>query len=182
MSDTRAIKALKKLPLVQKIDNSLWDTLIPHISFTKLAQGETLFEAGRQSKNLYVVVDGELGLYMPCGDIGGSYFLQIRNKGETAGDFAVLNGGNHLVSAVASKKCNIAQFPRFAFEKLTDIDSSILAHVYDVAAELSRRVTIAKAYLELFGDITHVTMDALLQKTTTQHLSLIHISEPTRPY
>ena len=77
MSDTRAIKALKKLPLVQKIDNSLWDTLIPHISFTKLAQGETLFEAGRQSKNLYVVVDGELGLYMPCGDIGGSYFLPV---------------------------------------------------------------------------------------------------------
>ena len=169
MSNGRAEKALKKLPLLQKIDDSLWDTLIPHISFIKLTQGETLFSAGRDSQNLYIVVDGELGLYMPCSDIGGSFFLQKRGKGETAGDFAVLNAGKHLVSAIASRKCSIAQFPRFAFEKLAGIDSSILAHVYDVAAELSRRVTLARAYLELFGDLTHATMDALLEKTATRH-------------
>ena len=169
LSDARAIKALKKLPLLQSIDDTLWETLIPHITFTTLGEGETLFEAGRESQNLYLVVDGELALYMPCSDSGETFFLQSRYKGNTAGDFAVLNGGEHLVTAVAVKKSRIAQFPRFAFEKLADIDSTILALVYDVAAELSRRVTLARAYLELFGDISHTAMDALLENSSIKH-------------
>lgn len=169
LTDTRAVKALKKLPLLLAIDDTLWSTLIPHITFSTLAEGATLFEAGRESQNLYLVVDGELALYMPCSKNGETFFLQSRLKGETAGDFAVLNGGEHLVTAVAVKKSRIAQFPRFAFEKLTEIDSDILAHIYDVAAELSRRVILAGAYLELFGDISHPTMNALLEQTAIRH-------------
>lgn len=169
LSDARAIKALKKLPLLQSIDKELWESLTPHITFISIAEGETLFAAGSSSQNLYMILDGELALYIPFNDTGETFFLQSRYKGNTAGDFAVLNGGVHLVTAVAVKKSRIALFPRFAFEKLTDIDSGILAHVYDVAAELSRRVTLAGAYLELFGDISHATMDALLEKTTIQH-------------
>ncbi|MFK8082437.1 MAG: cyclic nucleotide-binding domain-containing protein [Granulosicoccus sp.] len=169
MSDARAIKALKKLPLLKSIDSALWETLVPHISFTTLTDGETLFQAGSQSQNLYMVVDGELALHMPCRASGETFFLQSRYKGNTAGDFAVLNAGEHLVTAVAAKKSRIAQFPRLAFEKLVDIDSGILAHVYDVAAELSRRVTLAGAYLNLFGDLSHITMNALLAKTSVRH-------------
>ncbi|MFK7995495.1 MAG: cyclic nucleotide-binding domain-containing protein [Granulosicoccus sp.] len=169
MSDARAIKALKKLPILKSIDNALWEVLVPHVTFTPLVEGETLFVAGRESLNLYLVVDGELALHMPCNSSGETFFVQSRYKGDTAGDFAVLNGGEHLVTAVAVKKSRIAQFPRVAFEKLVDIDSSILAHVYDVAADLSRRVTLAGAYLNLFGDVSHPTMDALLDKTSIRH-------------
>lgn len=169
LKDARAIKAMKKLPLLKGIDAALWDTLVPHITFITVGEGEFLFEAGRESQNLYMVVDGELALHMPCRTDGENFFLQSRYKGNTAGDFAVLNGGVHLVSAVAVKKSRIAQFPRFAFEKLADIDPDILAHVYDVAAELSRRVTLAGAYLNLFGVMTRATMDALLEKSSIRH-------------
>lgn len=169
LSDSRAIKKLKKLPLLQSIQAELWDTLTPHISFRDLSEGETLFTAGRESQNLYLVVDGEIGLYVPFKNTGESFYLQSRLKGDTAGDFAVLNGGEHLVNAIATRKTRIAQFPRFAFDRLTGIDSGILKHVYDVAAELSRRVTLAGAYLELFGDISHATMNSLLEKTTVLH-------------
>ena len=169
LNDARAIKALKKLPLLKGIDKALWETLTPHISFIHIGEGETVFEAGRQSQNLYIVVDGELALYMPCKANSESFFLQSRYKGDTAGDFAVLNAGEHLVSGVAVKKSCIAQFPRFAFEKLADIDSNILAHVYDVASELSRRVTLAGAFLNLFGDITRATMDTLLERSRIKH-------------
>jgi len=169
LSDTRSLKALKKLPLLKNIDAGLWDTLVPHISFKSLAEGETLFDAGRESQNLYMLVEGELALHMPCKNNGETFFLQSRFKGDTAGDFAVLNGGEHLVTAVAVRSSRVAQFPRFAFEKLVNISSDILAHVYDVAAELSRRVTLASTYLGLFGDISHATMDALLDKATIRH-------------
>ncbi len=169
MNDARAVKLLKKLPLVQSIDAALWDRLIPQISFKDLSEGEPLFTAGHQSQNLYLVVDGELGLYMPCNNSTETFYLQSRKKGETAGDFAVLNGGKHLVNAIAVRKSCIALFPRFAFDQLTNIDSGILAHVYDVAAGLSRRVALARSFLELFGDISNATMDKLLEKTVIRH-------------
>lgn len=169
MNDTRAIRQLKKLPLVQGIDSGLWDRIVPLISFTDLSEGEFLFTAGRESQNLYLVVDGELGLYLPGSNGVESFYLQSRRKGETAGDFAVLNGGEHLVTAIAVRRSRIALFPRFAFDLLTDIDSSILAHVYDVAAALSRRVTLVRAYLELFGDISNTIVDKLLEQTVIRH-------------
>lgn len=169
LNESRAVKQLKKLPLLQSIDSTLWDTLTPHISFKDLAAGEELFAAGSQGQNLYMVLDGELQLFMPWNTSIENFYVQSRVKGDTAGDFAALNGGDHLVSAIALKKTRIALFPRFAFDRLAGIDSSILAHIYDVAAELSRRVTLARAYLKLFGDVSKETMDELLDKTVVKH-------------
>jgi len=163
------IDKLKHLPLLHSIDTPMWDSLTPHISFKELEEGETLFAAKRESQNLYMVVEGELALYVPCLATGDTFYLQSRGVGDTAGDFAVLNGGEHLVSAVALGKSLIATFPRFAFDRLADIDSRILAHIYAVAAELSRRVTISNAYLNLFGNVNHGTMHALLDKTVIRH-------------
>ncbi len=181
MNDARAVKQLKRLPLVQSIDAALWERLIPLISFKVLAEGESLFMAGHESQNLYLVVEGELGLYMPCNNSTETFYLQSRKKGETAGDFAVLNGGKHLANAIAVRKSRIALFPRFAFDLLTNIDSGILAHVYDVAAGLSRRVTLARSFLELFGDISNATMDKLLEMTVIRHFhsgqTLFHENE-----
>jgi len=169
LKESRAIKLLKKLPLLKELSDELWGKLTPLITFEDIAEGGTLFNTGEQSQNLYMVIDGELGLYMPCSISGETFYLQSRRKGDTAGDFAVLNAGDHLVSAIAIRKTCVAKFPRHAFEHLTEIESGILAHVYDVAADLSRRVTLAGAYLNLFGDLTHATMDALLEQTQIRH-------------
>ena len=169
LSDEQAIVALKNLPLLQKIDQSLWDTLTPLITFRRLAESETLFKAREESQNLYLVVSGKLALYMPHKNKADTYYLQARYQGDTAGDFAALNGGEHLVNAVAVEPCLVAQFPRFALDKLANIDSELLAYVYDVAAELSKRTTLASAYLNLFGDISQGTMSTLLEKTSIHY-------------
>ena len=95
--------------------------------------------------------------------------LETRGAGRTAGDFAVLNGGAHLVSAVATRRTRVAGFPRFAFELLTDLDPAILAHVYDTAAALSRRVTLARAFLELFAGLDTATLERLLDASSVHH-------------
>jgi len=165
VKDSRALKQLKKLPLLECIDPELWTKIGPLISFSDVGEGCHLFSAGEQSENLYVIVDGELGLYMPCVITSETFYLQSRKKGDTAGDFAVLNGGKFLVSAIAIKKSTIAEFPRSALDQLSEIDSRILASVYDAAAVLSRKVTLASAYQNLFGDVSTSTMNELLEQT-----------------
>lgn len=165
----RQLKALKRLPLVRSIDSARWAALEPLIGFRQLEEHESLFAAGRESDTLYLVVDGELALHLPGGKHGGTFHLQSRTSGATAGDFAVLNGGAHLVSAIATGRTRVATLPRSAFDLLTDVDPEILAHVYDTAAELSRRVTLARVFLNLFGALSPELMQRLLEVTSVHH-------------
>lgn len=170
-SESKNLRALKKLPLVQSINEQLWASLAPHISFSALMEGETLFDEGNQSENLFMVLNGEFQLQLSSIKSGENFYLHSRFKGDTAGDFAVLNGGAHLVTAVAATKSKVARIPRVAFELLTDIDPNILAHVYDTAAELSRRVILAKVFLNMFGEISTQLMNRLLDNTEIRHYS-----------
>ena len=168
--ESRVIRNLKRLPLVEVLDDELWTSVLPHLFVTQLEEGETLFKSGRSSENLYVVVEGELGL---CFDIGAGaepLELQTRGKGDTAGDFAVLNGGEHIVSAIAKRRTRLGCFPREAFELLSNIAPDILAHVYDTAADLSHSVMMARVYCQLFGEIDAETLRALLDASTLHHL------------
>ncbi len=180
MNDTRYLRQLRRLPLVKSLDEALWERLAPTVDFRDLAEGETLFTAGTRSNYLYIILAGELKLFITTSD-GESVYLQSRGKGETAGDFAALNGTDHLVSAVASRRTRLAMLPRCEFEQLNDIDSSILAHVYDVAAEVSRRVILARVYLDLLGEMTHQTLELLLDATSISHYragqELFHVGD-----
>ena len=168
-SESEQLKALQKLPLVQSIDKHRWESLLPHISFSTIQEGDSLFTEGKQSEDLYVVIDGEIKLNLPSANTDSHFYLHSRCKGDTAGDFAVLNGGVHLVTAIAAKTSVVAKFPSFAFELLADINPDILAHVYDTAAELSRRVMLAKVFLDMFGDISTSAMNELLDNTDIRH-------------
>lgn len=164
-SEARLLKQLRKMPFIEDIDDDRWQTLVSHITFLDLEEGEILFTEGKQSENLFLIISGELSLFLPGSNEGEGFYLHSRTKGETAGDFAVLNGGAYLVTAIAAKTTKLAKFPRFAFELLVDIHPNILAHVYDTAADLSQRVMLARVYLELLGDITTTTMNSLLDST-----------------
>ncbi len=168
-AEARYLRRLKKLPLVRSIDDERWQNLQAHIDFRELEESEVLFAAGGKSENLYLVLDGELCLFLPRPDSAEMFYLDSRHAGDTAGDFAVLNGGAHLVSAIAATRCRVATFPAFAFERLIGIDKGILAHVYDTAAELSRRVTLSRVFLELFGELDARMMNDLLEFTQVQH-------------
>jgi len=128
-SESKHLKALKKLPLLQSIDEQRWASLSPHISFSTIAQDEPIFSEGSQSEDLFMVIEGEVMLHLSSPKSDNNFYLHSRCKGDTAGDFAVLNGGAHLVTAIAAKKTVVANFPREAFELLADISPDILAHV-----------------------------------------------------
>jgi len=169
-SEARTLRSLKRLPLVNRLNEQLWVKILPHIEFTQLDEGDTLFSIGLVSEHLYMIMEGEIGLYLTVDKNEDPYFLQPRIRGETVGDFAVLNGGKHLVSGIAHRKTRLACFPAFAFELLVDIDPNILAHVYETAAALSRQVMLARVYVSLLGSIPTPKMNQLLEDTSTTHL------------
>ncbi len=169
-SESRTIRSLKRLPLLESLDKELWPRILPHITFRELAEGETLFHSGRSSENLYLIVDGELGLLFDTLENSEPLELQARVRGDTAGDFAVLNGGAHLVTAIAKRRTRLACFPRKAFDRLSNIAPDVLAHVYDTAADLSQRVMMARVYCRLFKTINAESLHKLLEASFLHHI------------
>lgn len=169
-SESRIIRSLKRLPLLESLDKELWTKILPHIFFKELSEDEVLFQSGRSSENLYVIVDGELSLQFDNLQNSEPLELQSRVRGDTAGDFAVLNGGEHLVTAVAKRRTRLACFPRKAFDHLSNIAPDVLAHVYDTAAELSQNVMMARVYCRLFKSIDSETLHKLLEASFLHHL------------
>ena len=169
-NESRMLRALKRTSALRSIEADRWEQLAPYITFSELAANEVLFEAGDSGNNLYFVIDGELELFLDSKNrLDEPFYLHSRRKSETVGDFAVLNGGAHLVTAVAKKNSNIAAFPREAFELLTDIDPTLLELVYEAAAELSHKVMLSNIYLSLFGNMTTAAMNELLEATDIRH-------------
>jgi predicted acylesterase/phospholipase RssA/CRP-like cAMP-binding protein len=169
-SESRMFRALKRMTALKAIENERWDQLAPFISFVELASEEVLFHAGSRGDKLYFVIDGEMELFLNASDaLEEPFYLHSRRKGETVGDFAVLNGGDHLVTAVAKKTSHVAVFPREAFELLNDIHPTLIEMVYDTAAELSHRVMVAHIYLSLFGSMSTKAMNDLLDATDIRH-------------
>ena len=165
------LEKLKRLPLFQAIDEQLWTTLQPFIRYRHLVPEETLFDAGESSDALYVVIEGELNLWLPATNEQREVRVGERGRGDTAGDFAVLNGGEHLVSARAVSSVDIACLDRSGLERLGDsLDTRLLSHAYETAANLSRRVLLIRAFLRLFGEIGDTTLHELLQRTSVRHL------------
>jgi predicted acylesterase/phospholipase RssA/CRP-like cAMP-binding protein len=165
------LQTLKNMPLLNMVDESRWASLEPYITFRKLELNDTLFSCGQKSDMLYLILTGGLNLYLPVKTIEREVLVNQRGFGDTAGDFAVLNGGEHLVTARASENnTTIACFPRAGFEKLADLDTTILAHVYETAAEQSHTVLLYKSFLSLFGDVSEKTLDELVKNTKIRHL------------
>lgn len=164
------LQTLKNLPLLRSIDDERWKKLEPFISFKHLAPEETLFECGAKSKYLYVVLEGRLNLFLPAAKNYREALIKQRQPGETAGDFAVLNGGEHIVTTRAATQTTVACFPTAGFEKLSNLQPNIIAHVYETAAELSRSVLLVKSFLSLFEGITDTSLNELLKDTSIKHL------------
>ncbi len=164
------LRALKRMPALSGIESDRWDQLAPFISFMELKPAEILFHAGSLGLELYFVIDGEIELFIDSSNTQEEpFYLHSRCKGETVGDFAVLNGGNHLVTAAAKKTSHVAVFPREAFELLSDIHPTLIEVVYDTAADLSHRVMVAHIYLSLFGQMSTQAMNELLDATEIRH-------------
>jgi len=154
------------MPALAEISNDRWHQLSPHINYSELSADEILFEAGSRGDDLYLVIEGEIALYLDNIDAGGErFYLHSRGAGQTVGDFAVLNGGDHLVSSIAKKHTYMATFPREAFELLIDIHPTLIEAVYDTAAALSHRVMMSRIYLGLFGNMPTQAMNELLSAT-----------------
>lgn len=98
-------------------------------------QGEIIFSEGDESRDLFIIQEGEVGIYKKTDK--GEIKLAAFKKGDFFGDMALLQGGSRFAGARAQSKTTvlvlqpggfllkIRRDPTFAFEMLQSLSYRI---------------------------------------------------------
>jgi uncharacterized membrane protein len=100
------------------------------ISYSKAAEGETLFCAGDPGDSLFVVRSGEVELFVKD-TAGQRIVLTIAREGDLFGELALLDAGSRTATAVAMAECELLEMDRdglmMLFKKNPDTALHMLA-------------------------------------------------------
>jgi CRP-like cAMP-binding protein len=112
-----------------------------------VGRGTYAFRGGDPSGALLFVAKGTLSL-LPRD--GGASLGEV-TAGDTLGGFALLMGGEHLLSAMAANDVELLEFPRAAFEELKKAHPrTALKLTIALAQDLAERLREAKGPLREF--------------------------------
>lgn len=93
------------------------DQLCSELEWQHLRSGESLFEEGDPSDDLFILVNGRL--MMTASDAeGGSVFVGEISRGESIGDLGLLTGDPRPATAYAVRDTDLVRLSRTAFERL----------------------------------------------------------------
>ena len=154
------INLLSKIPLFADLPREELDQILAALDVKELADREILFREGDSGEKFYVVMKGELEVLLGA-EKTEELLLNVMREGEHFGEMGLIMPGGHRTATVRARGA-----------------STLLSMSRDQFLDLTKKRP------ELSGSMVRV-LSQRLDATNTQtfhDLSLIHISEPTRPY
>jgi NTE family protein len=108
---------VRGLPIFEGLDAKLLREIRDEIRWFALPGGTTLFEAGDDPDELYLVVSGNLGAYSLSAE-GHRRLVGTIAAGETVGEMALISGKPRNATVVALRDTELGGLSREAFDKL----------------------------------------------------------------
>ena len=112
LSDLRALQVLQDFSAAQL------NQLSRNMTVLNVRKGEVIYRPGQAAENLYLVLDGEIGLSL-LGSKGSSLRLAVLAQGEFFGVAALIPGWRRVSHSSAVRDSRIGEIPaRFLVEKI----------------------------------------------------------------
>lgn len=102
----------------------------------EFAAGDTIFEVGELSQEMYVVVDGQVDIVLE------NKILETVNEGNIFGELALIDASPRSASAFARSDCKLVPIDQRRFQFLVQQTPYFAVHVMRVLAERLRRETL----------------------------------------
>lgn len=131
----RAARALAGTPFFGELEPEL----LGHIRRTAVRRGETLFEKGDTSHQLFALISGQLKLFS-ASSAQREVALGLVAPGELLGELGVTLGGPRYASAMALAHSELATISRSALETLLDERPALRPGLNEAAACTARRL------------------------------------------
>ncbi len=113
---SRTADILRALPYFEDLPDELLDRVCGESEQVQLDTGQTIIEEGSHSGDMYVLVEGELGVTKRSGDREVS--LARLDPGVVVGEIALLDGSPRTATVTATAPSLVVRIPANAFEEL----------------------------------------------------------------
>jgi glutaminase len=134
--------------LCRGLDDASIAELQTALSERRFAAGDTIVATGDSATEIFLVLAGEVGVYLPLQD-GRRRRLVALGPGATFGELAVLGQSTRTADVMAESDVTLVILAAETFERLSDTSAllkvrllqNMLAIAYETVARLSREVT-----------------------------------------
>jgi uncharacterized membrane protein len=127
-----------KIKLFEQLDEEDRNVLSSVVDTTKLAQGETLFQAGEPGESLFVVQSGEIELFIK--DVAGQKIvLKVAHEGDVFGELSLLDSGPRTATAVALTDGELLVLDRGDLMLLFQKKPDAALHMLSAMGSMTRR-------------------------------------------
>jgi CRP-like cAMP-binding protein len=138
----RSAELLARIPLLSHVGPADLAELDSRLSSRQVAAGEHIFTRGEPGDVLYVVVEGEVEIYLPDEATALRVTLRRLGPGEHFGELALLDGAPRTASARALQASKLLTLSRDAFHGVVLASP---AGAREVVSELARRLRATNA-------------------------------------
>lgn len=123
------ISELKKQILLEDISDSELEKLSKVIKEVSLKQGEFLFKEGEDTKGIYMIRSGKIGINKVTPD-GWKQTLAVLTAGSFFGELSIMEKRKHEANAAAIEKSELLKLSKEDFEKMEKDDISLALQIF----------------------------------------------------
>ena len=178
---------LRKIPLFADLPDDDLERLCQMADEVQLEAGQSLFAEGDNGDRAYIIREGEIEIFKATA--GRQVLLAVRQPGEVIGELSLLQDSPRTATARARTVATLITIRQDQLGRLLRISPSAARAMFETvlsrwrATETMLRQSEKMAQLgTLSAGIAHELNNPAAAVHRGADLSLIHISEPTRPY
>ncbi len=132
------VASLAEIQLFDALNDEDRNALAGVIDSQKVAQGETLFQAGEPGDSLFIVRAGEIELYIKD-TVGQKIVLNVSTAGDMFGELALLDSGARTATAVALSDSELLVLDRGDLLLLFQKKPDAALHMLGVMSGMTRK-------------------------------------------
>jgi signal transduction histidine kinase len=156
---------LQQVPFLQPLTDDQIAQLIERGTRLSLPAGETLFSKGDAGHCMYVVLAGQVQIYLELNE-GNVVVLSVLEPGDFFGEMALVDGGPRVAGARTQSPCELFVLERAAFLELLTVSPDLLSGLF--VGMIDRLRATDERYLK--EEVTNQTIRADMERE--RHRSL----------
>ena len=149
--------AIQQAEGFQEISSRSLDLLTSAAAEAVLNAGDALFEADEPADDVFIVIEGRIGVFARVADGRLVPALEL-GPGQVVGEIRNLTGGKRTIAARATSPARLIRLPKTAFDEVTTSELDFAERIRIIFLHRLRRQHLAVVLGAQFGDLTYAEM------------------------
>jgi len=169
----RLVRQPYAAPFLNLKNQTFLSTLFKKHRRLDLKEGEYLMRQGEESEQMYIILSGELAVWIQLEEDGEPMLAHILGDGEIVGEMAFLLGQQRSADVLVCKDTSLIEFPR------QEVIQLLLEHP-DIETALMHEAHIRKHIVSIRLNPYLANIPMYLQRQLAQSAELLHFSSLQR--